>query len=644
MNPFLTRLQESTRPLVADGAMGTMLHSQNIGFDRCFDELNLSQPALVGEVHCQYIQAGAELIKTNTFGANSFKLARHGLEGKAAEINRAGVELARRAVIESCPTGREVLILGDVGPLGVHLAPFGRVQADQARLVFLDQMRSLVEAGVDAILIETMSDLNEVCEALAAARQLDVPVIASMTFTRDDRTLLGDDPRQVALSLAQAGVDCIGVNCSGGPAQLLRILHQMAGALPQDKKAPFSVMPNAGWPAQVGERIMYPAGPDYFGDYALAFWKAGARVIGGCCGTTPRHIAVMRRALDAAAEKLTLAPSAGEAPGSAEREEIRLSLGTDPSQGAVASAEEPTRLAQSLAAGKFVCAVEMDPPRGLSTHKLLAGARMLAEAGADVINVADSPMARMRMSPWAVCSLIQQQIHLETVLHFPTRGRNLLRVQGDLLAAHALGVRNLFVVMGDPTAIGDYPDAMDGYDLVPSGLIKLIKQGFNAGMDHAGTNIGQPTSFFVGCALNLNPSKPEEEMKNLRRKLKAGADFILTQPVFDPQPALAFLEQIRAELGPLTIPLLVGILPLVNARHAAFLHHEVPGIIIPESVRQGMIAEGSPEDKNSRIGIKYAIELVEELRPWVSGIYIMPAFSRFDMAAEIIETVSRGVK
>jgi homocysteine S-methyltransferase len=296
--------------------------------------------------------------------------------------------------------------------------------------------------------------------------------------------------------------------------------------------------------------------------------------------------------------------------------------------------EQPSKLAQKLARNHFCVAVEMDPPRGLSAHKLLAGASLLAEAGADAINVADSPMARMRMSPWAVCELIQRQTNVETVLHFPTRGRNLLRVQGDLLAAHALGIRNVFVVMGDPTAIGDYPDAMDNYDLVPSGLIKLIKQNFNAGMDHAGVDIGQPTSFFVGCALNLCPQEPQQEIKNLHRKVQAGADFILTQPVYQPEQASSFLAQYEERYGVLTTPVLVGVLPLYGLRHATFLNNEVPGITISEETLQRLrlASEKAPME-----GVAIALELIEQMKPWASGIYIMPQFGRYDLAAEIID-------
>jgi homocysteine S-methyltransferase len=398
-----------------------------------------------------------------------------------------------------------------------------------------------------------------------------------------------------------------------------RILRAMHQAVPE---ARLSAMPNAGWPEQVGGRILYPSNPEYYGDYALAFCEAGARLVGGCCGTTARHIAAMRRVLDEQTEGC--GSLLGE---SAQPFESEL---------AGEGAPPPSRLAQRLGEARFVVAVEMDPPRGLSTHKLLAGASLLAEAGADVINVADSPMARMRMSPWAVCERIQRSVDVETTLHFPTRGRNLLRVQGDLLAAHALGIRNVFVVMGDPTAIGDYPEAMDNYDLAPSGLIKLIKQNFNLGHDHAGSEIGQPTSFFVGCALNLCPQDPAAEIKNLRRKLKAGADFALTQPVFDPPVAEAFLKQARQEIEGFHLPILAGILPLFSARHAAFLHNEVPGITIPEAIRARIQAAGEQAPQE---GVRIAVELAGQMKGWASGVYLMPQFGRYDLAAEIVERV-----
>ncbi len=611
-NKFLDLLASQT--LLADGAMGTMLHTRGVGFDKCFDELNLTNPSAVAEIHREYIEAGAQLIITNTFGANRFKLTKHGLQDDVVEINKASVDLAKRVVAASF---KDVLVAGDVGPLGVRIAPFGRVQPEEAREAFAEQIRALADAGVDAIVIETFSDLYEIREAIKAAKETcDLPVVASVTFTRDDRTLLGDEPMKVARTLRDAGADVIGVNCSGGPAQLLRILKQMKQAVPDGK---FWVKPNAGWPEQVGGRIMYPADAEYFGDYALSFRETGAVIVGGCCGTTPQHVAAMRKALDSSARSSVL---------------IQTSEVFETSE--VSETEPPTQFAQKLERGEFAISVEMDPPRGLSTHKLLAGASLLADAGADVINVADSPMARMRMSAWAVCDVVQRKVGVETTIHFPTRGRNLLRVQGDLLAAHALGIRNIFVVMGDPTAIGDYPEAMDNYDLVPSGLIKLIQQGFNEGIDHSGTSIGQPTNFFVGAALNLCPPDVDNEIKNLHRKVKAGADFFLTQPVYRADDGPKLLEAYEAKHGKLDKPILVGILPLVGVKHANFLHNEVPGISIPDETRKRIEAAG---DEGVKAGVEIAVELVEQAKAWAGGVYIMPQFHKYDMVAEIVEKV-----
>jgi methionine synthase I (cobalamin-dependent)/5,10-methylenetetrahydrofolate reductase len=607
----------SQKTLLADGAMGTMLHARGVSFAKCFDELNHTNPAAVADIHREYIEAGAQLIITNTFGANRFKLAKHGLQDQLTEINRAGVELARRAIAASYKD--DVLVAGDVGPLGVRIAPYGRVQPEEARAAFAEQIRALTDAGVDLIVIETMSDLYEIEEAIQAAKSVGkLPVIASVTFTRDDRTLLGDDPMKVARTLKEAGADVIGVNCSGGPSQLLRILKQMKQAVPDGK---FWVKPNAGWPEQVGGRIMYPADADYFGDYALSFREAGANIVGGCCGTTPQHIAAMKKAFEETPFQISEVLETSE-----------ISEVDSP------ETEQPTKLAQNLAAGKFSICVEMDPPRGLSTHKLLAGASLLFDAGADVINVADSPMARMRMSAWAVCDLVQRKIGVETTLHFPTRGRNLLRVQGDLLAAHAIGLRNIFVVMGDPTSIGDYPEATDNYDLVPSGLVKLIKQGFNMGVDHSGTSIGQPTSFFVGAALNLCPKDMDNEVKNLQRKINAGADFFLTQPIYRPTDGPNLIEAYEAKHGKLDKPILAGILPLVSAKHASFLHNEVPGVFIPEETRRKIELAGNTE-RGVKVGVELAVELIEQIKDWASGVYIMPQFHRYDMVAEIIEKI-----
>jgi methionine synthase I (cobalamin-dependent)/5,10-methylenetetrahydrofolate reductase len=626
MPSFLERLARG--PLLFDGAMGTMLHSQGIGLDRCFDELNLTEPAKVTEVHREYIRAGAEVIETNTFGANHFKLSSFGLEHQVAQINRAGVELARQAIEEVLrgSTDRQskplepVLIAGSVGPSGRQLAPLGRMQPQAAYTAFCEQIAALAEAGADLLVFETFSDLAEIGEAVRAAHDVcALPIVAQMTFTEDIRTPLGHTPEQVAEFLRHLNVDVVGVNCSLGPALVLRVVHRMHGALGSSNDVYLSAQPNAGWPTRTGERLMYPATPDYLGEYALALIQEGASIIGGCCGTTPAHIAAMRIAIDGPAQPHLEVPV---------RPMAELET--------VADADSPTELAKKLAAGEFVVSVEIDPPKGYAAERLLTAARMLHEAGADVMNVADIPMARMRMSAWAVCYLIHSRVGMETVLHFPTRGRNLLRVQGDLLAAHALNVRNLFVVMGDPTGIGDYPQAMDDYDLVPSGLIQLIEQGFNHGVDQAGSSIGQPTNFLVGCALNLGAADLDREIKVLRKKISAGADFVLSQPVYDADMVRRFRTHHEERYGPLQLPILVGILPLYSARHAEFLHNEVPGISIPDATRRHMRRAG---EDGPREGVRMARQLLADLYDIVQGVYLMPAFNRFDLVAEVIDAI-----
>jgi len=601
---------------LADGAVGTMLLAAGIAPDTGFDRANLEQPELVASVHADYLEAGADFIETNTFGANRTKLAAFQLQDRAAEINRAGVEVAQKAITES---GRDVLLAGSVGPLGVHIAPYGRLSARQAYEIYAEQIEALVDAGVDLLWIETQVDLYEVREAVRAAKAVsDLPVIATMTFARDFRTPFGNPPEQAAAELVNTGADCIGANCSAGPAQLLEILNRMRGSAPE---ALIAIAPNAGWPEMSGGRTMYHAAPEYFAGYASAFRRAGARVIGGCCGTTPAHIQAIREVLDRDSEEgadssfawVQVLPERVEQPG-----------------------EPKTDLARKLHDGEFVISVEMDPPRGYSTHKLLTGANMLAEAGVDVINVADSPLARLRMSPWAACRLIEEKVQVETVLHFPTRGRNLLRIQGDLLAAHALGIRNLFVVMGDPTAIGDVPDAQDGYDVVPSGLVRLIKKQFNTGMDYAGADLDGRTTFVVGTALNPGAKYLQREAKVLHRKIEAGADFALTQPVFDPELFARFRDAYEQKYGALDLPILAGIMPLYSSRHAGYLDQEVPGIRIPEGAKFVMAEAG--EDA-SRAGIELSLELIDQLRNQVQGLYLMPPFHRYELAAEIVEAM-----
>ena len=614
--PFLERLEQG--PILSDGAMGTMLHQAGVEPGICFDSLNLSDPALVAEIHRKYIEAGAEIIETNTFGANEFKLRKFGMHDQAEAINKAGVELARRVVDASFR--EDVYVAGSVGPLGAWIEPVGRIRESKAFDAFRRQIAALIDGGADAIVLETFNDVAELVLAIRAARdvQADFPVIAQLTFTRDDRTVLGDTPAEVAGQLAAANADVIGINCSGGPAQLLRLTGVMRRIVPGLK---LSVQPNAGWPEQqVGGRVSYPASPHYFSEYALAFSEAGLTIIGGCCGTTPEHTHAMRTAIDDTGRS----PSPQVQFPSPEDVVIETPI------------EQPTQLSQRLAAGDFVTTVEIAPPKSFTAQRVIAAAEMLKEAGVDFVNVSDAPLARMRMSPWAVAFLIAERVGLETILHFPVRGRNLLRLQGDLLAAHAMNIRNIFVTMGDPNKIGDYPESFDNYDVVSTGLLNLIEQRFNAGVDQAGKSIGQPTVFTAGAALNMNPHDLERELKLARRKKDNGAKFFLTQPIFDPGVVQRFLDR-YADFHDeaLDVPIIAGLLPLFTPRHARFLHNEVPGIVIPEELRQRMDDAQNPEAE----GVLIAQELLLELRQIVQGSYLMPPFGRYYLAAEVIEAL-----
>ena len=600
-------------PLLGDGGTGTSLVAAGVGADACFDELNRSQPELVAGVHRAFAEAGARFVETNTWGANRYKLEKYGLADAVGPVNAAGVRLAR--------VTPDVLVAGSVGPLGVRLAPYGRVQPEDATSVFAEQIAALAEAGVDFLSIETHSDTAEIECAITAARSVapDLPILASFTFTQDDRTPLGDTPEDVARRLAGLDVDAIGVNCSQGPSQVLRIVTAMR---PHAKGMPLAAMPNAGGPARFGGRLLYPATAEYFAEHAAAFLGAGVSILGGCCGTGPEHIEAMARALRSPRPESSVRVEAEHA-----EETPQLTAET----------AALTEFARRIAAGRFVISVEMEPPRSASVAKLIAAAETLAQAGADAVSVADSPMAKMRMSAWAACTLIQQHADIETVLHFPTRGRNLLRVQGDLLAAYALGVRNVFAVMGDPTAIGDYPEATDNVDLVPSGLIALIKGSFNLGLDRTGASIGEATAFVVGCAVNLNAPDLQREARTLRRKIDAGADFALSQPIYDRSKLDEFLRVYEKRWGePLVLPILIGVLPLRTVRHAEFLHNEVPGIEIPETIRERMRGAGSDSWKE---GLSIATDLVTDLRDGAAGLYLIPPFGRYDVAAELIERV-----
>ena len=606
---FQARLDRG--PLLADGAMGTMLYARGVPFDQCFDALNVDRPDLVTAIHREYIAAGAELIETNTFGANRFKLSLHGLEDRVRATNVAGAAAARAAREAS---GRWVWIAGSIGPIGRPLAPLGTVKAGEARQAFAAQAKALAEGGVDLLIFETFSDLHELTEGVAAAKEVTgLPIIAQMTFTHEGKTLLGHTPAEIVARLEELGVAVIGANCSVGSQGVLEVMEQMVLV----SRTPLSAMPNAGFPAYVSGRIIYFSAPQYMADYARQMVELGVTVVGGCCGTTPEHIQAMREVLRTV-----------ESP-PPPRLRPRVTVPAPPP---VARPSPPTALAARLGR-RFVLTVEVLPPRGTQEGPELEACQLLRQAGADTINVPDNPMARLRMSPWAMCLRIQTDVRMETVLHFTTRDRNLVRMQSDLLALHALGIRNILVLRGDPPQLGDYPSATAVSDVKPSGLIRLIKQ-FNEGHDLAGNDLGQATTFLVGAALNMGARDLDRELRVLEQKLRAGVDFLCTMPIFEP----ATLDRVLDRIGPLPVPLLVGILPLHGLRHAEFLHNEVPGMVIPSALRDAFRAA----PRNGReVGLRFAGELVGAIRPRVQGLYLIPSFGRYDRVLHLVQTLRK---
>jgi homocysteine S-methyltransferase len=608
---FLERL--AREPLLADGAMGTMLYARGVPFDQSFDALNLSRPDLVTAIHLEYIGAGAELIETNTFGANRFRLSRHNLEDQVRHINLAGAAAARAAREAS---GRQVWIAGSIGPIGRPLAPLGAVTPAEVRRAFAEQATALTEGGVDVLIFETFTDLNELTEGVAAAREAtDLPIIAQMTFTHEGKTLLGHAPAEIVGRLEGLGVAVIGANCSVGPQGILQVMEQMVLV----SRTPLSALPNAGLPSYVDGRIIYVSTPAYMAEHARQMVEMGVRIVGGCCGTTPAHIEAMRTML--ATVESPPAP--------------RLRVNAPAIPTLAPTAPTPTTpLAAQLQKG-FAVSVEVPPPRGTQEGPELEACRLLQQAGVDAINVPDNPMARLRMSPWAMCLRIQTQLGLETILHFTTRDRNLMRVQSDLLALHALGIRNILVLRGDPPQLGDYPTATAVSDVTPSGLIRLIKH-FNQGRDLAGNDLGQPTAFLVGAALNMGARDLDRELRVLEQKLRAGADFLCTMPIFEPET----LDRVLGRVGRLPVPLLVGMLPLHGMRHAEFLHNEVPGMVIPAAIRERF--RQAPKESRE-LGLRLATELLAAIRPKVAGLYLIASFGRYDRVVHLVRTVREEI-
>jgi homocysteine S-methyltransferase len=632
------RIRLRRRPLLIDGAMGTLLFSRGVPQRACLDELVLTKPDLISTIHREYVDAGADLIETDTFGANRFRLAEYGLEKLAGRLSRRGAQLAREARETS---GKEVLIGGSVGPLG-PAALLPRPHPGIARAAFREQIEGLLEGGVDVFVFETFDRLELLLSAIEEARRAcDLPIIALMTFGEDLTANDGTTPEKAAAALTAAGVDTLGVNCGSGPLVCLEALVRTG---PPAAAVARCIVPNAGLPQRVGGGFVYAAGPDYFGEMVPHMLAAGAGLLGGCCGTTPDHTRAMRAAIDAAAADAH-GPRAVIAP----EPEGRPTSGPDPAAeaaprtprieaaaagGAGADATPPSGLARKLADGSFVILVEIDPPRSIRIDRTIEAARLLQEAGVDAINVSDSATGRVRMGAMAVAFGIQQQLGLECLVHLTTRDRNVMALEAELLGAHALGVRNILALTGDPPRVADRPSATAVWDVDAIGLIEIVRR-LNRGEDPAGLSIGQPAGFTIACALDPTAADPDREWTRLERKLAAGANLIMTQPLYSQEQVAAMLAEAGKRFGPngFPVPVLLGVLPLHSARHAEFLHNEVPGITIPDEQRAAMHAAG---ERGSEVGLEMAMNLLAGSQGQVSGTYVMPSFGRYEPAAELV--------
>jgi len=619
-HPLLERLSKG--PLLADGAMGTMLYARGASLDENYDQLNLTNPELVASVHRAYLSAGADLIETNTFGANRFQLEPLGLGDQVVTINKRAAKLARE---EREVSGLSTIIAGAIGSTLRSLEPFGVTTRPQVRAAFREQIDALLEGGVDCLIFETFGNIDELEEGLLAAREAcDLPVIAMMTFAEDGVTIGGSSVADVVERLAPFEIDVLGANCSVGPSKLLRVMKSMRSGLDaRGDHRPLACMPNAGWPTHSGGRVIYPSTPEYFAEFARGAVAAGVKLIGGCCGTTPEHIQAMRAAIDEAVDQ----PQTNGHRASPQR---RLTSFRE-----IAADDSPTRLASELGQ-KFLVSVEIDPPKGLNPEKALEGARMLKAAGVDAINVADSPMARVRMSALSLCYQIQHEVGIETIVHFTTRDRSLMGLQSELLGAHAAGVRNILALTGDPPSLGNYPGSSAVFDVDSIGLIRVLSH-LNSGVDSAGASIGRKASFTIACAVDPTKHDVVDEARRLHAKIDAGAHFVMTQPIYDVNVWTRFLE-IYGE--PIPVPVMIGILPLQSSKHAEFLHNEVPGITLSDDARERMRKAG-PEGRAE--GVKIAQELLADLRPYAQGVYLMPSFGRYEVAAEVLDILPAAV-
>jgi methionine synthase / methylenetetrahydrofolate reductase(NADPH) len=615
--------------VLCDGAMGTMLYARGIFINRCYDELNLSQPELVREIHTEYLQAGAEVIETNTFGGNAFRLELHGLKDKVREINVAGVRLARECVNQirdkqAC----EAFVAGAIGPLGVRLEPLGKLGLDEARAAFEQQIRALVEGGpgvgADLLVIETMTSLAEAEQAILAARTVapGVRVVVMMTVDEEGSCLDGAPAETAAMKLTEWGADAVGCNCSSGPATVLSVIERMR---PVTTK-PLAAMPNAGIPRAVEGRTIYLTSPEYMASFTRKLVKAGASIVGGCCGTTPSYTRAMKsylRAMDAMDGGIQVMEQAGSSK-AASKAAIKASSKVEPPMLA-----ERSKIGAMVAADEFVTMVEIVPPKGIDCSKELDGAAMLHKLGVDAINVPDSPRASARMSAQSLCVQIQQHVGIETILHYTCRDRNVLSIQSDLLGASSIGLKNILCLTGDPPKLGNYPNATAVFDVDAIGLVNVV-HNLNYGLDIGSNSIGASTGFTIAVAANPGVQDMDQEVRRFAFKVEAGAEYAITQPVFD----LRVLEEFLRRIEGFRIPVIAGIWPLTSLRNAEFMKNDLR-VSMPEDIMARMAALTTPEAGRAE-GVKIAQEMLAEARPMVQGVQVSAPFGRYSVAADVL--------
>ena len=610
-------LLDSDHVYVFDGAMGTRLYDKGIFINRSYDELNLTAPDLVREVHSEYVAAGADIIETNSFGATRHSLQSYGLESRLREINVAAARIAREAA------GENVFVAGAIGPLGLRVEPFGPTSLDDARAMFREQAEALAEGGVDLFVLETFSDLSVIEQAIHAVRDVsDLPIVAQMTIQSDLKTTFGTAPEIFTTKLHELGADVIGLNCGMGPTHVLHALEIMRGLTSK----PLSAQPNAGLPRDVQGRQFYMGSPEYMAEFSRRFVQAGAKFVGGCCGTTPTHIKLIAEAIRSVSPRQAISEARKE---SAKVVEIM------PPDIQVVPQEERSRWSAKIARGEFVTSVEVLPPKGCDAHKTLDSIRLLKDAGVDGVNIPDGPRAQTRMSALATAVLVEREIGIEAVLHYCCRDRNLLGMMSDLLGAAALGIHNLLLITGDPPKMGPYPDATAVFDIDAIGLTNMANK-LNHGLDLGNNPIGCPTAFSIGVGVNPGAVNMEEEIRRFEWKVEAGAEYAITQPVFDTEQLKRFLDMISH----VRVPIVAGIWPLISYRNAEFMHNEVPGVEVTQDIleRMRMASEVSKEVAREE-GIAIAQESLLEVRDVIQGVQVSAPFGNVKYALQVFEVL-----